>query len=336
MKIDEKMNFEESYNSEWMVRNNTQQFTNVTDLDAWATANGLEGDEAVNLRRLELMCEAIDQPQLPEPVESTAENKDQWVDDWFQEVQNQPEPTASQMDSLANEFDIFQQPPTTQDNNQWLDDWIHQPKDWYQQAENQTELSAQDFQSLAEEFEVMQSQPSTVLQTQIQLEEVERTDVEMDRMCDICSKVLSRKRDIPRHKRLVHKIEPSKIESVKRKMDPPSTSNKKLKMGVCNWCKQTKDLQDKPYCQRCGEQGKECTTCHRPLPQKFFNQSQEKCDACSKKQQTGGAQTALQGVVSTTTLQPEQKWDLLKMFSEEEGNIKDNLAEDLKIRGGIK
>ena len=39
------------------------QFTNVTDLDVWATTNDLEADESVNLRRLELMCEAIDRPQ---------------------------------------------------------------------------------------------------------------------------------------------------------------------------------------------------------------------------------------------------------------------------------
>ena len=109
MNIDEKMNFEDCYNSDWMMQNNTQQFTNVTDLDAWATANSLEADEAVNLGRLELMCEAIEKPQTtlqPDPVESTVDNKDQFVGDWFQEVQNQVEPTAAQMESLANELDI--------------------------------------------------------------------------------------------------------------------------------------------------------------------------------------------------------------------------------------
>ena len=136
--------------------------------------------------------------------------------------------------------------------------------------------------------------------------------------------------------RSVHRIETPKTKPTKRKMETPPTLNKKMKMAVCNWCKQSKDLQRKPYCQRCGEQGKACIKCHRPLPQKYFNQSEEKCDACIKKHQTGVAQTALQGVVSTTTLKPEQKWDLLKMFSEEEDNIRENLAEDLKIRGGIK
>ena len=48
---------------DWIIQNNIQQFTNVIDLAVWATANNLEADESVNLRRLELMCEAIDRPQ---------------------------------------------------------------------------------------------------------------------------------------------------------------------------------------------------------------------------------------------------------------------------------
>ena len=48
--------------NDWIIQNNIQQFTNVVDLDVWATANGLEA-ESVNLRRLKLMCEAIDRPQ---------------------------------------------------------------------------------------------------------------------------------------------------------------------------------------------------------------------------------------------------------------------------------
>ena len=46
-----------------IIQNKIQQFTNVVDLDLWATANGLEADESVNLRRLELMCKAKDRPQ---------------------------------------------------------------------------------------------------------------------------------------------------------------------------------------------------------------------------------------------------------------------------------
>ena len=46
-----------------------------------------------------------------------------------------------------------------------------------------------------------------------------QTNEEKNKMCDICSKVLCRKKDIARHKRLVHKIEPAKIEPVKKKIE---------------------------------------------------------------------------------------------------------------------
>ena len=98
--------------NDWIIQNNIQQFTNVADLDVWATANGLEADESVNLRRLELMCKAIDRPQTtPQPVESAIESKE--CTDWFQEVQNQSELTPSQKPFLTAEFDIFQ-PQTLQ------------------------------------------------------------------------------------------------------------------------------------------------------------------------------------------------------------------------------
>ena len=49
----------------------------------------------------------------PETLENATEGS-QCVDDWFQEMQNQPEPTPSQMETLAAEFDIFQ-PQTPQE-----------------------------------------------------------------------------------------------------------------------------------------------------------------------------------------------------------------------------
>ena len=49
----------------------------------------------------------------PENLENAAESS-QWVDDLFQEVQNQPELTPSQIETLAAEFDIFQ-PQTAQE-----------------------------------------------------------------------------------------------------------------------------------------------------------------------------------------------------------------------------
>ena len=101
---------------DWIIQNNIQQFTNVIDLDVWATANHLEADESVNLRRLELMCEAINRPQTtPQPVESVIIIESKECTDWFQEMQNQPEPelTPSQNVALTFKFDIFQ-PQTSQ------------------------------------------------------------------------------------------------------------------------------------------------------------------------------------------------------------------------------
>ena len=93
--------------NDWIIQNNIQQFTNVVDLDVWAAANGLEADESVNLRRLELMCEAIDRPQTTrQPVEGTIESKE--CTDWFQQTQNQSELIPSQKPTLTAEFDIFQ------------------------------------------------------------------------------------------------------------------------------------------------------------------------------------------------------------------------------------
>ena len=60
------------------------------------------------------------------------------------------------------------------------------------------------------------------------------------------------------------------------------------------------------------------------------------CNACQKKQQWGGAETSLNGVVSTTKIRPEQKWDILKMLSDEEENINSNIKEDLLRHKGIK
>ena len=84
-----------------IIQNNIQQFTNVADLDVWATANGLQADKSVNLRRLELMFKVIDRPQTA-PQTSAIESKE--CTDSFQEVQNQSELTQSQKPTLTAEL----------------------------------------------------------------------------------------------------------------------------------------------------------------------------------------------------------------------------------------
>ena len=144
-----------------------------------------------------------------ETLENATEGS-QWVDDWLQEVQNQPEPTPSQMETLAAEFDIF---------------------------ETQT---PQELQPLEE---CVQMQPQTAQpEEKISQEEIFDKSAEADRTCNICFKVLNRKKDILRHTRSVHRIGTPKTQPTKRKMETPPTLNKKMKMGVCNWCKQSKDM----------------------------------------------------------------------------------------------
>ena len=109
--------------NDWIIQNNVQLFTNVTDLDVWATANNLEADESFNLRRLELMCEAIDPPQTtPQPVESVIESKE--CTEWFQEVQNQPELTPTQNAALTIEFEILQPQTLQQLHTQRVNEWV--------------------------------------------------------------------------------------------------------------------------------------------------------------------------------------------------------------------
>ena len=149
----------------------------------------------------------------PETLEN-AKDDSQWVDDWFQEMQNQPEPTPSQMETLAVEFDSFQ-PQTPQ------------------------ELQPQE-----ECVEIHAKQPEVT----ISQGEIFHKSAEVDRTCKICFKVLKRNKDILRHMRRVDRIETPKSQATKRKIEKPPTLNKKMKMRVCNWYKQCKDLQGKPYC----------------------------------------------------------------------------------------
>ena len=95
-------------------------------------------------------------------------------------------------------------------------------------------------------------------------------------------------------------------------------------------------VENKPYCNSCKQQGREFKTCHRPVPLHLYNTTTTMCNACQNKQQWGGAETSLNGVVSTTKIRPEQKLDILKMLSNEEENINSNIKEDLLRHKGIK
>jgi len=57
-------------------------------------------------------------------------------------------------------------------------------------------------------------------------------------------------------------------------------------LGKCNWCLHPKVLVvGKKYCAPCGEKGRECAHCHRPMPERFFtlNEKKKLCNRCHKK-----------------------------------------------------
>ena len=51
--------------------------------------------------------------------------------------------------------------------------------------------------------------------------------------------------------------------------------------GKCNWCLREKILLNgKKYCAECGNAGRECTHCHRPMPEAYYTHSSRICNAC--------------------------------------------------------
>ncbi|XP_069109117.1 uncharacterized protein [Argopecten irradians] len=113
----------------------------------------------------------------------------------------------------------------------------------------------------------------------------------------------------------------------------------------CNWCMKHKDLlPGKKFCQQCGEQGRECKWCHRPLPEQNGDRT-DVCERCVKRrdswktrnQQDAGI-SALDGTAQTETLEPNpgNLWDVLQFFSDNQILIKDILEERLQNVKGMK
>ena len=52
-------------------------------------------------------------------------------------------------------------------------------------------------------------------------------------------------------------------------------------IGTCIWCTQSKSLlPGKKFCKSCGDGGRECRWCHRPLPERFYSKRTDICDRC--------------------------------------------------------
>jgi hypothetical protein len=106
---------------------------------------------------------------------------------------------------------------------------------------------------------------------------------------------------------------------LKKNNHEQSTSYTKATYRSCNWCRQNKELVlGKPFCADCPKECIECESCHRPLPPNYYKESEKHCNRCFKKNQKGSGEVSLNGTVNTTTLQPFNNLDLLKMFNDEE------------------
>lgn len=99
------------------------------------------------------------------------------------------------------------------------------------------------------------------------------------------------------------------------------------------------------FCEWCGEQGRECNWCHRPLPERFYGSRTDVCDSCATRrensvtrQQTGSGASALNDTAQTKELDPNQGnlWDILLFFKDNEHFISEILEEKLGRVKGMK
>ena len=115
--------------------------------------------------------------------------------------------------------------------------------------------------------------------------------------------------------------------------------------GKCIWCTKWKPLlQGKKFCRGCSKNGRECNWCHRPLPERFYSQRTDVCDACINRrerwisQSGGGSNKALNGAAETKVLDPNpgNLWDILQFFKDNSNPIQYFLHTTLWAKKGIK
>ena len=80
------------------------------------------------------------------------------------------------------------------------------------------------------------------------------------------------------------------LDSVAKEVDIKLEQNSEYKLFFyyfamkCCWCTFERELiPGKQFCKGCGEQGRECNYCHRPMPDKFFKLHDTRCNSCFKK-----------------------------------------------------
>ena len=117
-------------------------------------------------------------------------------------------------------------------------------------------------------------------------------------------------------------------------------------IGKCIWCAQNNALLPNKFSASCGDQGRECKWCRRPLPERFYSVRTDVCDRCItrrqnvlSRQQHGGVKVnALEETAQTETLQPNtgNLWDILQYFVDNNEQIETILTERLLHVKGMK
>ena len=180
--------------------------------------------------------------------------------------------------------------------------------------------------------------------------------------CQICHVKLNRRDNFDRHMKshqMKRKLEcppdnvsdskrscqeENKQQNINHNTETTMDTDPRPDVGTCIWCTQQKPLLiGKKFCQSCGDGGRECRWCHRPLPERFYSKRTDVCDRCLDrrerwKTQTGGSKSALDGSVNTTVLDPNpgNLWDVLQFFIDNNDTLISLLHDTLSSNKGIK
>ena len=244
--------------------------------------------------------------------------------------------------------------------------------------------SAEELDRWASERGLMNDDLVSLRRIQLMADSI--TNQQDDKTCAVCGKHFKEKKNLLRHKRLSHQPgslhechvcqskfarsdnlrrhltiharkrrhseeENNEPASKRMKQDalvvPCSSKSAEKETGQCNWCLQEKVLiAGKKYCYTCSEQGRECRSCHRPLPERLFSKKTETCDSCTnrrerfiaRQQQGGGRVRALEGTAETETMEPSpgNLWDVLQFFVDNKPSIENTLIDRLSSVKGLK
>ena len=120
--------------------------------------------------------------------------------------------------------------------------------------------------------------------------------------CGICNAKFGRIDILHKHEK-AHEKESKENSNKKRKLQAEKTiGSKKSKINdperasstsTCNWCHHERVLvENKPFCNLCKQQGRECKTCHRPVSLHLYN-AQQICAMLVKRSNNGEGQKPL-------------------------------------------